>query len=104
MFEILFVFLINPPARLKALGAFLSGSSAGLIILGLYLHIGVIGAALIRGLAKVNVADSTLSALYPGIPTWFIPESAPWFILLLVFFGSGVYAQLVAKKFEKIYR
>lgn len=101
MFEETIAFLLNPPARLKALGAILSGGSVALIILGMYLRIGVIGVELIKGIAKVNVGDASLSSLYPGFPTWFIPESVPVFIFLIVIFCIGVYAQLIAKQFEQ---
>jgi hypothetical protein len=103
MLEILFVYLLNPPSRLKILGVFFSACSAGLIILGLYLHIGVVGIDLIRSMSKVDVGYSSPSALYPSIPTWFIPESAPGFIVLIVFFVSGAYAKMYAKEIGKIY-
>ena len=81
-------------------GAVLSGASTGLILIGLYLRIGIVAADIIRSTAKVNGGDMTLAALYPGLPTWCIPESPPAFFMLLVLFCCGVYAQLVAKKFN----
>lgn len=81
-------------------GAVLSGASTGLILIGLYLRIGIVAADIIRSTAKVNGGDMTLAVLYPGLPTWCIPESPPAFFMLLVIFCCGIYAQLVAKKFN----
>jgi len=101
MFENVFLFLINPPSRLRACGALLSGVSTVLVIFGLYLRIGIAGADIIRSMTKIKGGDMTLATLYPGLPAWFIPESTPAFIMLLVLFGCGVYAQLVARTFNK---
>lgn len=101
MVESIFLFLINPPSRLRMCGALLSGASTGLIVIGLYLRIGIVAADIIRSTAKIDGGDMTLASLYPGLPTWCIPESSPVFFMLLVFCCCGVYAQLVAKKFNK---
>lgn len=101
MFESIFLFLINPPSRMRACGLLMSGMSTGLIVLGLYLRIGIVGADIIRSMTRIGGGDMTLATLYPGLPTWFIPELPLAFFMLLVLFGCGVYAQLVARNFNK---
>ncbi len=103
MYEETIAFLLNPPSRLKAVGAFLMRGSVTLIILGMTLRINLIVADIIQGIAKVNVGDVTLTSLYPGFPTWFIPESTLGFIFCTTVFALGLYAQIWTKQFERIY-
>lgn len=103
MFEETLAFLLSRPSRLKAIGVFLSSTSATLIILGLLLRRGVIAVEAIQNMAKVATEKVTLSLLYQEFPTWFIPESALGYVFLMVIFAVGMCAQMVAKKIGKDY-
>lgn len=95
-------FLLNPPARLKALGQFLSGGSGVLIILALYLRSGVLAVEIVQSMAKAKVTDVTLASMYPGFPTWFIPEGISGFVFWVLIWFFGVYAVWFAKQVESV--
>ena len=96
-------FLLNPPARLKALGKILSGGSAAIIIAALYLRSGAMAIGILQSMTKVQLPEATLASLYPGLPTWFIPESPFGFAFWIVAWVIGVYALWFSRQFEIVY-
>jgi uncharacterized membrane protein len=104
MLNIVPLFLLNPPSRLKAAGEFLSAGSFALIVVGLYLRIGQIAVEATQSLSGTRAAPTTLATLLPAMPTWFIPENVFSFLTLIFVAVFGVYASLVAKKIDRIFR
>jgi hypothetical protein len=103
MFEETIQFLLSPPARLKALGKILSGASALIIVAALYLRSGVMATGILQSMMKVKAPDSTLASLYPGLPTWFIPESLLGFAFWITAWTIGSYAMWFSRRFETVY-
>lgn len=104
MLNIVPLFLLNPPSRLKAVGACLSAGSFTLIVIGLYLRIGQIAVEATQSLSGARASPTTLATLFPAVPTWFIPENLFSFVTLIFVALFGIYASIVAKKIERLCR
>lgn len=104
MFSFIPLFLLNPPARLKVLGQALAHSSFILVMVGLYLRIGVMVMNNLPMTGGVNKVPATLAAMYPTVPTWFLPESTLVFAILIGTWALGVYLSFLAKKIERMFR
>ena len=104
MLNIVPLILLTPPSRLKAVGELLSGGSFALIVVGLYLQIGQIAVEATQSLSGNRAASTTLATLFPEVPTWFIPENLFSFVTLIFVALFGIYALIVAKKIERLFR
>lgn len=103
MYESLLIFFLNPPGRLRGLGHFISRLGFALLIAGMYLRIASFTTDLVRGMSVIKTAPATLADVYPGIPTWFIPESFIGFSFVLVIVAAGLYAIWFANKIQRTY-
>lgn len=74
MFEILIEFFTARPGRLSALGRALFQVSAMILLIGVCGRIAITAASAIRAMAVNVPPDTTLSMLYPSLPTWWVPE------------------------------
>lgn len=96
-----FLFLLNPPSRLKLLGDVLMRASFVLIIASLFLRVGALAVNVMNTVGKVHTGAATLSILYPGIPTWFIAETPIGFAFLICTALTGMWCLATARKFER---
>jgi hypothetical protein len=97
------LFLLNPPSRLKSLGQMLAWLSSTWIIVGLYLSIGRVAMNALPKPRGVDAAPVTLAAMYPSVPTWFVPESPFAFIVLICMWALAVSMVMSAKKFDRMF-
>lgn len=103
MFKEIFLSLMFPPSRLKTLGAMLSQLGIAMTILGLFLEVGLKAMALLQSMSRVNQAGTSIENILPGLPTWFIPESAEGFALWVTVAALGLYCQYLAKEIKRVY-
>jgi hypothetical protein len=103
MFEHFVSFLVSPPSRLKAIGAVLSQLGFVLTITGLFLQIGLKAVEMIQQLSRISPATAGVESIFPGLPTWFIPESPVGFVLWVAVCVVGWYCQYSANEIERVY-
>lgn len=103
MLDIIPIFLLNPPTRLKTVGEILSRCSFALIVAGLFLRISLVAVDVVQSTSGIRTASATLATLYPSLPSWFIPEEPFGFALILGIGAIGLYASDFARKIERIY-
>lgn len=102
LFESLHHYFWSKPKRLVALGDAVRNIAFGWLAVGLYANVGVQAASIVSTTARgVSTSQATISQLYPSLPTWWIPESAISFILLIAAFGLGVGLALAGKKLDR---
>lgn len=103
MFKELFLSLMFPPSRLKTLGAMLNRLGAAMTILGLFLQVGLKAVVLLQSMSRVSPVSSSIENVLPGLPTWFIPESAGGFAFWVTIAALGLYCQYLAKEIKRVY-
>ena len=92
----------SKPKRLIALGGAVRNIAFGWLAVGLYANFGVKAASIVSATARgVSTSPMSISQLYPSLPTWWIPESAISFILLIAAFGLGIRLTLAGKKLDR---
>lgn len=59
-------------------------------VMAVFAHLAVSAVGVVTSMAKMD-AEPTLATLYPGLPTWFVPETWPSYLLVgllwVVYFG-----------------
>lgn len=95
--------LIFPPSRLRVLGFMLSKLGFVMTILGLLLNAGLKAMALLQSMSRVNPANTSIESMLPGLPTWFIPESAEGFAFWVMVAALGLYCRYLAKEIRRVY-
>lgn len=95
--------LMFPPSRLRFLGLMLSKLGGVMTILGLLLNAGMKATALLQRMGRVNPANSSIESMLPGLPTWFIPESAEGFVFWVMVAALGLYCMYLAKEIRRVY-
>jgi hypothetical protein len=103
MFKDLALSLMLTPSRLKFWGSLLSQFGFVLTILGLFLQVDLKAMALLQSLSRVTPAKTGIESILPGLPTWFIPESAEGFAFWALVTAMGLYCQYLAKVIKRVY-
>lgn len=102
LLERLHHYFLNRPKRLVALGSAVWNIALGWFAVGLFANVGIQAASIVSATARgVSTPQMTISQLYPSLPTWWIPESAISFILLIATFGLGIWLTLAGKKLDR---
>lgn len=97
-------FFMNNPKRLVALGRFLLDAGGFLVVAGLSGRAVTTGSTLVSGLSGVSSSPSTLAELLPGVPTWWIPETALGYFGALAVAGVGIYLVQTGRELERFLR
>lgn len=92
--------LLNPPSRLANLGRALMKAAITLLSIGLIAKAVLTVASVPMKFTQQPPATS-LSALFPGLPTWWVPESVLGFALVGTIFFVGYAAKALAIDIKK---
>lgn len=103
MFTEFVLSLMLPPSRLKFIGLFLSKLGFAMTVLGLFLQVGMKALALLQSMSPLKPAYVTAQDILPGLPTWFIPETAEGFVFWVSVATVGLYFEYLAKVFKRSY-
>lgn len=99
--DILLEFFYTKPARIVALGLGMFYVGSGLIIAGAIGNLGTTAINLLPTLDHAPANTKTLAAIYPALPTWWIPESFVGFVLSFVLALAGAIVALCGKQISK---
>ncbi len=102
IFDALADFFISRPTRLVDLGRVLVWLAGALAIAGAFGRLAVTASAAISQIGGTNSAAPTLAEVLPGIPTWWIPQSLPTFLLVAAIFAAGIACIGAGRKLERI--
>ena len=103
MLERLFLFLLSPPTRLRAVGSILFHTGFSICFVGMVLQVSSRIVQVTQKMGNAAVPESTAAHLFPALPTWFIPESIPGFAFWITIVVAGWCCQSYAKDFERTY-
>jgi hypothetical protein len=92
--------LLDPPSRLASLGRALVQLSATLLSLGLIAKAVLTAASVAMNFTR-QPAPTSLSALYPDLPTWWVPEGVLGFVMVGALFFVGYVAKDLAAEIKK---
>lgn len=82
MYEALLDFFISKPARLSVLGSVLFRCGASLIFLGTIANLAMVAPrAVLASVGGMRHPEMTFSELFPGLWTWWVPETAFGYVL-----------------------
>lgn len=96
------LFLLNPPSRLKALGQALTNVACLLGAVGVAANVATKAAQAVQSIAGVAPLQVSLAQLYPQLPTWWIPESPLGFAFVGVVLVGGLVIQSTAIKVQRL--
>lgn len=92
--------LLNPPSRLASLGRALMKTSITLLSIGLIAKAALTAASVPMKFTQ-QPPPTSISALFPGLPTWWVPESVLGFVLVGTIFFVGYAAKELAIDIKK---
>lgn len=104
MLEHLVDYFLTRPKRLVALGQMLARTGGFLAVLGVIAHAATKSLSVVRGMTGGDQTDPTLADLLPGLPTWWVPESAIGFGLAALLFLAGVVELRTGRMYERVLR
>lgn len=102
IFNALADFFVWRPTRLIDLGRVLTWLAAALAFAAAVGHLAVTASAAISQIGGTNSAAPALADVFPGIPTWWIPQSIPAFLLVAAIFAAGITCISTGRKLERI--
>ena len=98
-----FLSLLNPPSRLRDLGATLFHIGLSLCAVGIVLQACSRIVAVTQKMGNAAVPESAVAYLLPSLPTWFVPESLLGIVFWAAITAVGWCCQSYAKDFERAY-
>ena len=102
LFESLQHYFWSKPKRLISLGSAIGNIAFVWLVVGLYANVGVQAVSIASAAAQgASAPQTTISQIYPSLPTWWIPESPISFALLIALFALGVWLALAGKKLDR---
>lgn len=97
------LYLMFPPSRLKFFGSLLSKIGFSMTILGSFLQMGLKAIAVLQTMRRVNLGNMGVENFLPGLPTWFIPETAEGFAFWVMVTALGLYCIYLAGEIKRVY-
>jgi hypothetical protein len=101
-FDLIPLFLLNPPSRLRALGHALINGAGLLLVMGAIAQVAAAAMSAVMNLAGSASHVTSLAQLYPELPTWWVPEGPLGYVLCAATLGVGIVLTSVAGKFERL--
>lgn len=102
IFDALADFFVSRPTRLIDLGRVLAWLAAALAFATAVGHLAVTASAAITQIGGTNSAVPALADVFPGIPTWWIPQSIPAFLLVAAILAAGIACISTGRKLKRI--
>lgn len=99
-----YIWWIEKPQRLIDLGRGMFTAGAIFLIAGLWGIMATRSISIFALLAPSaqSQAVKTLADLYPALPTWWIPESAFGFIIVIILAVLGFFAAIAGKQYKRM--
>jgi hypothetical protein len=101
-FDLIPLFLLNPPSRLRTLGYALVNGAGLLLCIGVIAQVAVAAVSGVMTLAGGASHVTSLAQIYPELPTWWIPEGPLGYVLCAATLGVGLVLTNVASKFQRL--
>lgn len=104
MDELLMTASGDHPERLVTAGDVAMYSAQALLVAGLFGKVATTAMSLLTDRGAVAAKGfGTLAALYPDLPTWWIPESAEAFIAAAALMAAGLWVRHVGRRYQRVF-
>lgn len=103
MFKEFVLYVMLPPSRLRLVGTLLSKLGFAMMILGFFLQAGLKAVVVLQSMSRVTPANTGVESILPGLPTWFIPETAEGFAFWMMVAALGLYCVYLAGEIKRVY-
>lgn len=101
-FDLIPLFLLNPPSRLRTLGHTLINGAGLLLLIGVIAQVAVTAISGLRNLTGGASQVASLAQIYPELPTWWIPEGPLGYLLCAATLGVGLVLTSLASRFQRL--
>ena len=99
----LYEFFLNRPILVRALGWFLWQCGSFALLAGLIANTANAVLAVSTSVVRMS-AQADYHLLFPGLPTWWIPESAFAVVACMLLMAVGYALSAVAREWERVLR
>jgi hypothetical protein len=89
MLDHLMTVVLREPRRTVALGHAVARAANFFLVVGLLGKVATIAAEMVKSLGRQEPAHVTLADIFPGIPTWWVPESEFGFAMAILGVVAG---------------
>lgn len=100
-FENIWGWFVVRPDRITTVGSTCSFLGGLLLIAGLWGRVATAAGNILSQMAKTPL-DASLTTMYPGLPTWWIPESIEGLVFAALLIAGGIYLTLLGKKVKRL--
>lgn len=101
MDELLMTAAGDHPERLVTAGEIARYSAQALLLAGLLGNVATTAMSAIRVQGtKATESSKTLAALYPDLPTWWVPESGAAFIACTALLAAGLWVRHIGRRYQ----
>lgn len=100
--DFILTFFLSRPRRFVILGRFLLQIGGFLVIAGLAGRIATVSIQTVRGLSGHAPSSISLGELYPGLPTWWVPEDEFGYAFTFFIFIVGVVLTRIGKECSRL--
>ena len=102
MFEEVVDYFLTQPRRLVALGRALLNLGGLLAVSAAVAHAATTAASIVRGVGGGDRSSVMVAELIPGLPTWWVPESAPGLCIAALIAFGGIAALRTGRMYERL--
>lgn len=92
---------LGNPRRITVLGRFLAILGLALLVAGIFGAHARIAFVVIMGFNSRFPIEKSLEELFPQLPVWWIPESIPGFLGVILLLSAGIYVFFAGRKISK---
>lgn len=102
-FENILGWFVVHPERIMTAGSTCSIFGGILFFAGLWGRVATAAVNVLSQMAKKPL-DASLAAMYPDLPTWWIPESIAGLLFAAILIAGGIYLTFLGKKLNRLLR
>ena len=103
MDELLMTAVADRPEHLVTAGEVAMYSAQALLLAGLFGNVATTAMSSLRFLGtKATESSKTLAALYPDLPTWWIPESGTAFVGCAALMAAGLWLRHMGRRYQRL--
>lgn len=101
MLDYLLTLIAREPRRTIALGHAIARVANFVLVAGLLGKVATIVADMVRSMGRQEPAHATLADMFPGVPTWWVPESEFGFAMAVLCVVAGFALTATGRTYQR---
>jgi hypothetical protein len=102
MLDRLYEYFLTKPVRIVEAGKALLWIGFMLLLFGFLGRIATVSADAVLRLARQPAEMKALRDIYPGLPTWWVPESFVGYFIAVVLIIAGIFVAMAGKRLVRL--